>query len=96
MEDVAESIKKCKELGGKVIEESKNKKGIFQYALHHSKQISPEIFSVKSPFGSDAPSSTRLPLAPANFPLPLTAIAVALNWSPVNCPSLITNWTDPC
>lgn len=31
--DVAESIKKCKELGGKILKESKNSEGLFQYAL---------------------------------------------------------------
>jgi predicted enzyme related to lactoylglutathione lyase len=33
VDNVAESIKKCRELGGKVLKESKNSEGVYQYAL---------------------------------------------------------------
>ena len=31
--DISESIRKCKELGGKIIKESRNKEGILHYAM---------------------------------------------------------------
>lgn len=31
--DISESIRKCKELGGKIIKESRNKEGVLQYAM---------------------------------------------------------------
>lgn len=31
--DISESIRKCKELGGKIIKEARNKKGELQYAM---------------------------------------------------------------
>src|SRR5690554_2316429 len=33
VENVEESIRKCKELGGKIVKESKNSEGAYQYAL---------------------------------------------------------------
>ena len=33
VDNIAESIKKCKELGGKILKESKNSEGLCQYAL---------------------------------------------------------------